>query len=139
MTEMSSDTRASGSAPSKSKTGPTDIARVIRDEEVVRLKIAGYTHADAAAAVGLASKSSVTDILNRWMDDRGPSSELVEQYRQLQARSATSSWPRTGRLPSASAAQTANGSPRQTPRSSRRSCASWSARPSSTASTCPPA
>jgi hypothetical protein len=76
--------RANGSAASKSKTGPDDIARVIRDEEVVRLKIAGYTHTDAAAAVGLASKSSVTDILNRWMDERGPSSELVEQYRQLQ-------------------------------------------------------
>jgi hypothetical protein len=76
--------RASGSAPTRPKTGAADIARVIRDEEVVRLKIADFTHQQAAAAVGLAGKSSLTDILTKWINERGPSRELVEEYRQLQ-------------------------------------------------------
>ncbi len=74
----------SGSGPTKPKTGRADIERVIRDEEVVRLKVAGYTHEQAAAAVGLASRGGVTDILTKWINVRGPSSELVEQYRRLQ-------------------------------------------------------
>jgi hypothetical protein len=50
--------RASGSAPSKAKTGPDDLVRVMRDERIVALRRDGLTY--------------------------GPSSEQVEELRHFQ-------------------------------------------------------
>jgi hypothetical protein len=78
MTEMSGEkSRASGSAPSKSKTGALDIERVMRDERVVRFRREGLTYTEIATAEGI-GRSTVGDIMKKWLAECGPSAEMVD-------------------------------------------------------------
>jgi hypothetical protein len=75
--------RTSGSAADKSKTGTLDIERVMRDERVVRLRREGLTYSEISSVEDV-GRSTVGDIMKRWLDERGPSVELVEELRALE-------------------------------------------------------
>jgi hypothetical protein len=75
--------RASGSAASKSKTSPVDIERLMRDERVVQFRREGLTYTEIAAAEGI-GRSTVGDIMKKWLGECGPSAEIVDELRQLQ-------------------------------------------------------
>lgn len=76
-------TRASGSAASKSKTDAVGIERVMRDERVVRFRHEGLTYSEIAAAEGI-GRSTVGDIMKKWLEERGPAAELVDELRALE-------------------------------------------------------
>ena len=77
-------TRASGSAPSKAKTGPEDLVRLLRDEKIIELRRDGLTYVQIGLVVGI-PKSTVADAIKRWMDERSPASEQVEELREIQS------------------------------------------------------
>ena len=76
-------TRASGSGPSKAKTGPDDLVRVLRDEKIIELRRDGLTYVQIGLAIGI-PKSTVADAIKRWMDERSPTREQVEELREIQ-------------------------------------------------------
>jgi Homeodomain-like domain len=75
--------RASGSAPSKSKTSAEDLVRVTRDAKIIDLRRDGHTYIQIGVLVGV-PKSTVADAVKRWMAEHGPASEQVEELRQFQ-------------------------------------------------------
>jgi len=79
---------ASGSGPSKSKTSAEDMVRVTRDAKIIDLRRDGHTYVQIGTTVGV-PKSSVADAVKRRMDANGPSTEQVEELRQLSPRLTT--------------------------------------------------
>jgi hypothetical protein len=63
--------------------GPDDLTRILRDERIIELRRDGMPLRTIAAAVGVAL-STVQTSIKRWMDERGPSAEQVEELRQFQ-------------------------------------------------------
>jgi hypothetical protein len=68
---------------SGTNTGPEDLARAIRDQKILDLRRDGHSLAAIGLAVDL-PKSTVHDACERWLRELGPSSERVEELRELQ-------------------------------------------------------
>jgi hypothetical protein len=72
-----------GNRATGTNTGPDDIARALRDEQIMEHRIASRSYSEIAGLVGCA-KSTVYESLKRSIAALGASPEMVDEYRNVQ-------------------------------------------------------